>query len=111
MRHPAAFLDDIPNNIVLIDIGPQVNTHSFLAVEQLIRHTAYLAENYTSNGPCITVLLQGADIEANRLFDDVVLAIRDQKRPIRQVHHRRHDDDTREEWRVVQQRPGQANQR
>jgi len=94
---------------MLVDVAPQMNTHRLFAVEQFIRYTPYLTKDDFSNGPGITVLLQRADIQTNRLLDDIVLAIRHKKRPIRQVHYRRHNHDTGEEWCVVLQRSRQAD--
>jgi hypothetical protein len=70
-------LNHVPYNIVLIDITPQMDAHRLLTVEQRVRYTPYLPQDYTRNGPCVAVLLQCPDVQADGLLNDVVLAIGD----------------------------------
>jgi hypothetical protein len=107
----ASFLDNIANDIVLVDIAPQMDAHCLLTVEQRVCNTADLAEDDVGNGPRVGVLLQCANVEANRLLDDVVLAVRNEERPVGEMNYRRHDDDACEEWRVVEQLAGETDQR
>jgi hypothetical protein len=97
------FLNHIANHIVLSDVAPQMDAHCLFAVEQSVRHTSYLAQHDVCNGPSIRVLLQRADIEADRLLDDVVLAVGDEEGPVREMDHGRHDDYACEEGGVVEQ--------
>jgi hypothetical protein len=47
-------------------------------------------------------LLQSTDVQADRLLDDVILAVRDEERPVGQVHDGRHDDDACEKGCVLE---------
>jgi len=78
-----------------------MDAHGLFAVEQRVRHAPDLAQHDVGNRPCVGVLLQRADVQPDRLLDDVVLAVGDQEGPVRQVHDRRHDHDTCEEGGVV----------
>jgi hypothetical protein len=110
LRDTAAFLDNAPDNIVLLQITPQMYTHSLFTIEERVRNASDLAEHHIGNRPGIAVLLEGADVEADALFDDVVLAVGDEERPVREVNNRGHDDDAREEGGVVKQGTWQADQ-
>lgn len=109
-RDLATVLDDIADDIVLVDVAPQMDAHGFLAVEQRVRYATDLAEDDAGDGPGVGVLLQGADIEADGLLDDVVLAVGDEEGPVREVDHGGHDDDACEEGGVVEELPGEADE-
>lgn len=75
-----------------------------------MRHAPHLSEHHISNRPRITILLQRADIEAYRLFNDVVLAVWNEKGPVRKMDNRRHYHDAGEKGSMLYQVPGQTNQ-
>lgn len=106
----APFLDNVPDHVALRDVAPQMDAHGLLAIEQRMRHAAHLAEHHAGDGPGVAVLLQGAHVEADGLLDDVVLAVGDQEGPVGKVHDGGHDHHAREEGRVVQQLPWEADQ-
>lgn len=88
-----------------------MDAHGLLAVEQRVRDAAHLAQDHIRNGPGIAVGLQRADVEADRLLDDIVVAVRDEEGPIRQVDDAGHDDDAGEEGGVVlEARAGEADE-
>jgi hypothetical protein len=54
--------DNVPYNIVLIDITPQMDAHRLFTVEQRVRYAPYLPQDYTRNRPRVAVLLQCPDV-------------------------------------------------
>lgn len=107
-RYIAALLDDIADHVVLVDVAPEMDAHCLFAIEEGVGYAADLAEDDLGNGPCVGVLLQGADVEADGLLDDVVLAVGDEEGPVGQVDDGRHDDDAGEEGCVMEELGGQA---
>jgi hypothetical protein len=75
-----------------------------------MRHAPHLSEHHISNRPRIAILLQGANIEAYRLFNDVVLAIWNEERPVRKMDDARHYHDAGEKGSMLYQVPGETNQ-
>jgi hypothetical protein len=98
----SSLLNDISDNIMVIDITPQMYTHRLFTVEQRVRYTPYLPEDYIRYRPRITVLLQGSDVETDGLLNDVVLAVGNKERPVREMHDARHDHHACEEGCVVE---------
>jgi hypothetical protein len=105
----STLLNDIPDDIVLIDITPQVYTHRLLTIKERVRHTSHLTQHYIRYRPRIAVLLQRADVEPDRLLDDVVLAVGDEEGPVREMHDGRHYDDACEKGSVVEELAGEAD--
>lgn len=81
-RHGASFLNHVADHVVVRNVAPQVDAHGLLAVEQRVCHAADLAEHDVRNRPRVRVLLQRAHVQADRLLDDVVLAVGDEERPV-----------------------------
>jgi hypothetical protein len=102
-------LNHIPNNIVLVDVTPQMDAHRLLAVEQRVRNAPYLTQHHIRNRPCVAVLLQRPDVQPDRLLDDVILAVGDEEGPVGQVHNGRHDYHACEEGGVVEELAGEAD--
>ena len=75
-----------------------------------MRHAPHLSEHHISNRPRIAILLQRADIEAYRLFNDVVLAVWNEKGPVRKMDDARHYHDAGEKGGMLYQVSGQTNQ-
>lgn len=108
--HGSTRLDDFPDDIVVRNVVPQVNAHGLLAVEQSMCDATDLAEHHVGDVPRVGVLLEGAYVEADRLLDDVVLAVGYEEGPVRKVDDGRHDDDAREEGSVVDELAGELDQ-
>lgn len=106
----ATLLDYVADHIVLVDVAPEMNTHRLLTVEKRVRHTSHLAQHNICDGPCVGVLLEGSNIQSNGLFDDVVLAVRNQEGPVREMNDGGHDDNTCEERCVVLQLAGESDE-
>ena len=81
-----ALFDDGTDHIVLVDVAPEMDVHSLFAIEQRMRYTADLAQDDMGDWPCVGVLLESAYVEADGLFNDVVLTVRDKEGPVREVH-------------------------
>lgn len=87
-----------------------MDAHRLLAVEQRVRYATHLAQHNVRNVPCFGVLLQCADVEADGLFDHIVLPVRNEERPVRQMDHRCHHHHAREKWCVVDEFAGKTDQ-
>jgi hypothetical protein len=73
--HVSTLFNNVADDVMLIDVAPQMDAHGLLAVEQRVGNATDLAEDHVRNGPCVRVLLKCANVEADRLLDNVVLAV------------------------------------